>query len=126
MQSFRCDAAVSSFRFVVVEFDSIPKLDQIAFWYSIASKKLLDVAVLLDSGGKSIHAWVRVNLSDRATWDTVIGTQFYGPKGVFTLMGADKANRNPSRLSRLAGHFRQEKESFQTLLYLNPQKETYP
>ena len=122
-QSYRCDAAVSAFRYVLVEFDSIPKPDQIAFWHSVITKKLLDVALLLDSGGKSIHAWIRVNLPDRAAWNTVIGTQFYGPQGVFTVMGADKANRNPSRLSRLPGHYRNEKKSFQTLLYLNPQKE---
>lgn len=118
--SFRCDAAVSAFRYAVVEFDNLPKPEQFAFWHSIISKGLLDVAVLLDSGGKSLHAWIRVNLPDRATWDKEIGTRFYGPGGVFTTMGADKACRNSSRLSRLPGHFRREKDAFQTLLYLKP------
>ena len=36
--------------YVVVEFDNLPKPEQFAFWYSIISKGLLDVAVLLDSG----------------------------------------------------------------------------
>lgn len=121
--SCRCDAAVSAFRYVVVEFDTLPKPDQFAFWYSIISKGLLDVAVLLDSGGKSIHAWVRVNLPDRVAWDREIGTQFYGQAGVFTTMGADKACRNPSRLSRLPGHFRREKHEFQTLLFFKPTKD---
>ncbi len=118
--SFRCDAAVSSFRYAVVEFDGLPKPDQFAFWYSIISKGLLDVAVLLDSGGKSLHAWIRVNLPDRAAWDKEIGTQFYGNAGLFTVMGADRACRNPSRLSRLSGHFRRETHAFQTLLFLSP------
>ena len=117
--SFRCDAAVSAFRFVVVEFDTLPKSDQFAFWYSIITKQLLDVALLLDSGGKSIHAWVRVNLPDRTAWDKEVGTRFYGEAGVFTTMGADRACRNPSRLSRLTGHYRVEKSNWQTLLYLN-------
>ena len=118
--SFRCDAAVAAFRYAVVEFDNLPKPEQFAFWHSIISKNLLDVAVLLDSGGKSLHAWVRVNLPDRATWDREIGTRFYGHEGVFTAMGADKACRNSSRLSRLPGHFRREKGAFQALIYLKP------
>jgi hypothetical protein len=102
-----------------VEFDNLSKPDQFAFWYSVITKKLLDVALLLDSGGKSIHAWVRVNLTDRIAWDREIGNRFYGEAGVFTTMGADRACRNPSRLSRLAGHYRAEKSNWQTLLYLN-------
>ncbi len=119
-RSFRCDAAVCAFRYAVVEFDTLPKPEQFAFWYSIIHGGLLDVAVLLDSGGKSLHAWVRVNLADRAAWDVEVGTRFYGPDGVFTALGADRACRNPSRLSRLPGHYRAEKAKWQTLLYVNP------
>jgi hypothetical protein len=121
--SFRCDDAVKSFRYAIVEFDTLTKPEQFAFWYSILTKKLLDVAVLLDSGGKSIHGWVRVTLPDRQAWEHEIGTRFYGAQGVMTSMGADRACRNPSRLSRLAGHYRAEKKNWQTLLYLNPKRE---
>jgi hypothetical protein len=117
--SFRCDAAVSAFRYVVIEFDTVSKSDQFAFWYAIIHTSLLPVAVLLDSGGKSLHAWIRVDLPDRQTWDREVGTRYYGDKGVFTSMGADRACRNPSRLSRLPGHYRTEKNNYQTLLYLN-------
>jgi hypothetical protein len=117
--SFRCDAAVSAFRYAVVEFDNLSKPEQFAFWYSILSKKLLDVALLLDSGGKSIHAWIRVSLADRDAWNREVCIRFYGPTGVMTALGADRACRNPSRLSRLAGHYRAEKSNWQTLLYLN-------
>ena len=121
--SYRCDAAVNAFRFAVVEFDALSKPDQFAFWYSIIHEKLLPVAVLLDSGGKSIHAWIRVDLPDRAAWDREIGTRFYGDAGVFTAMGADKACRNPSRMSRLPGHYRAERSAWQTLLYLDPKQQ---
>ena len=120
--SFRCDAAVSAFRFAVVEFDNLSKPDQFAFWYSVLSKKLLDVALLIDSGGKSIHAWIRVGLADRDAWNREVCNRFYGEAGVFTAMGSDRACRNPSRLSRLAGHYRAEKSNWQTLLYLNPSR----
>ncbi len=118
--SRRCDAAVCAFRYAVVEFDNLPKPDQLAFWGAVLSKKLLNVALLMDSGGKSIHAWVRVELPDRNAWEKVVGGQFYGEAGIFTAMGADRACRNPSRLSRLAGHYRAEKNAWQKLLYLNP------
>jgi hypothetical protein len=118
--SFRCDAAVSAFRFAVVEFDSLTKPDQLAFWGAVISKQLLNVALLMDSGGKSIHALLRIDLPDRNEWEKVVGGQFYGEAGVFTAMGADRACRNPSRLSRLAGHYRKEKNAWQKLLYLNP------
>ena len=118
--SFRCDAAVCAFKYAVAEFDSLNKPDQLAFWGAVISKKLLNVALLMDSGGKSIHAWIRVDLPDRNAWEKVVGGQFYGEAGVFTAMGADRACRNPSRLSRLAGHYRTEKASWQRLLYLNP------
>jgi hypothetical protein len=118
--SRRCDAAVCAFRYAAAEFDNLTKPDQLAFWGAVISKKLLNVALLMDSGGKSIHAWIRVDLPDRNEWDRVIGGQFYGEAGVFTAMGADRACRNPSRLSRLAGHYRTEKASWQRLLYLNP------
>jgi hypothetical protein len=119
-KSFRCDAAVSALRYAVVEFDNLPKSEQLAFWGAVISKKLLNVALLMDSGGKSIHAWIRVDLPDRNAWDKVIGGQFYGEAGVFTAMGADRACKNCSRLSRLAGHYRKEKNAWQKLLYLNP------
>jgi hypothetical protein len=120
--SRRCDAAVSAFRFAVVEFDDIPKADQVAFWYSIIKGGLLPVAALIDSGGKSIHAWLRVDLPDAAAWDSVVRRDMYDKDtGRLALLGADRACQNQSRLSRMPGHYRAEKESWQLLLYLNPE-----
>jgi hypothetical protein len=41
-------------------------------------------------------------------------------------LGCDPACRNESRLSRLPGHFRREKNAWQRLLYLNPDPEGNP
>lgn len=121
--SFRCDAAVSAFRFAVVEFDELPRQDQTAFWYSIVMDALLPVAALIDSGGKSIHAWLGVNLPDIEAWNREVRDGLYhGITGRMTLLGADRACQNPSRLSRLPGHFRREKGAMQRLLYFNPQE----
>lgn len=119
--SCRCDHAVIDHRFCVVEFDVMPKPDQLAFWYSIIAGQLLHVACLIDSGGKSIHAWLRVNLPDATAWDHHIRHGLYHPDtGRMTILGADRACQNPSRLSRLPGHYREEKGNWQRLLYLNP------
>ena len=54
--SYRCDATVADYRFAVVEFDEIPKEDQLAFWAAVP----LRVVALIDSGGKSIHGWIKI------------------------------------------------------------------
>ncbi len=120
--SFRCDAAVQAFRFAVVEFDDMPRCDQVSFWFSILSGGLLPVAALIDSAGKSIHAWLRVDLPDVDAWRREIREGLYHPEtGRMTLLGADRACQNPSRLSRMPGALREDKGgAVQRLLYLNP------
>lgn len=118
--SLRCDSAVADYRFCLIEFDEMPRPDQIAFWFSIIDKNLLRVSAIVDSGGKSLHAWVRIDLPDRPAWDREIVQNFYEKDfGVLATMGADRASQNPSRLSRMPGHFRIEKGRKQKLLFLN-------
>lgn len=120
--SYRCDNAVADHRFAVVEFDDMSKSDQFAFWYSVITGRLLPVTTLIDSGGKSIHAWLRVNLSDKAAWDQYIRRGLYDKDiGRMSILGADRSCRNPSRFSRLPGHYREDKRAWQRLLYLNPE-----
>jgi len=118
-ESFRSDSAVADHRFVVVEFDAITEAHQMAFWHSIIQGKLLPVAALIHSGGKSVHGWIKVDLPDAAAWDEVVRVELYGASGRLTALGADKACANPARLSRLAGHKR-DGSRLQRLLYLNP------
>jgi PAS domain S-box-containing protein len=49
--SYRADDCVAKFRFAVVEFDAIPRDEQIRFWAGAT----LPVVALIDSGGKSVH-----------------------------------------------------------------------
>lgn len=125
--SWRCDASIADYRFAIAEFDEIdgkkfPHAEQLAFWHTIIADDLLIVAALIDSGNKSIHAWLRVNLPDATAWVREVEEGMYDPEtGRMALLGADRSCRNPSRLSRLPGHFRAEKGKLQRLLYLNPQ-----
>ncbi len=113
--SKRGDSAVCGFRFAVAEFDGMTKPDQLAFWWGWRSAP---IAALIDSGGKSIHALLRVDMADRSSWETEIESKLFA--SVLIPLGCDRACRNEARLSRLPGHFRREKNAWQRLLYLDP------
>jgi RecA-family ATPase len=92
---------VTAFRHVLVEFDRdemgapVPKEAQ----YATILSSGLPVAVLIDSGNKSLHAWVRVDAPDAAEYKRRVDMIW----GVFDGHALDKQNRNPSRLSRCPG-----------------------
>jgi RecA-family ATPase len=89
---------VTAFRHVLVEFDRdtegkpIPKAEQ----YHAILASGMPVAALIDSGNKSLHAWIRVDAPDATEYARrveVIWAWFSG-------INLDRQNRNPSRLSR--------------------------
>ncbi len=89
---------VTAFRHVLVEFDRdsdgkpIPKAEQ----YHAVLASGMPVAALIDSGNKSLHAWIRVDAPDAKEYARrveVIWSWFSG-------INLDRQNRNPSRLSR--------------------------
>ncbi|MCG3150165.1 MAG: hypothetical protein PCFJNLEI_03643 [Verrucomicrobiae bacterium] len=111
--SYRADDCVAQFRFAVVEFDEMPRDQQIRFWAGVK----LPVVALLDSGGKSVHGWVRIDAADAADWQQRVEGKLFD---MLTAIGADKACKNEARLSRMPGHYRAEKSRWQRVLYLNP------
>ena len=111
--SYRADDCVAQFRFAVVEFDEMPRDQQIRFWAGVK----LPVVALLDSGGKSVHGWVRIDAADAADWQQRVEGKLFD---ILTAIGADKACKNEARLSRMPGHYRAEKSRWQRVLYLNP------
>lgn len=119
--SYRCDASVAAYRYALVEFDDTSRDDQLAFWYGIIAAGKIPVSCLIDSGGKSIHAWLPVMCKDIDEYTNKVIDKLYDPeRGFFTILGADRAVRNPSRQSRLPGHYRKDKQNWQRLLYLDP------
>ncbi len=112
----RSNANVSAFRFAVLEMDERPLSEQVAFWvYAIEHR--WPIALIVYSGGKSIHGWLSINCKSSEQWETEIKDTF---KRVLVPLGFDPATATIARLSRLAGFFRREKQQFQKLLYLNP------
>jgi hypothetical protein len=107
---------VKAFRFAVAEFDGMSREDQLRFWWAVN----LPVSALIDSGGKSLHAWIRIDGVDTADqWADLVEGRLFGT--YLIPLGCDAACRNEGRLSRLPGHFRTEKGHWQRILYLAPE-----
>jgi hypothetical protein len=101
--SYRADSCVEQFRFAVVEFDAISREQQIQFWGGVP----LPVVALVDSGGKSVHGWVRIDATNADAWTRRVEDKLFT---LLTAVGADVACKNEGRLSRMPGHFRAEKK----------------
>jgi Protein of unknown function (DUF3987) len=107
------DAEVTSLRHALAEFDAdenghvIPKEIQ----YTLLLRSYLPIAALIDSGGKSLHAIIKVDAPDRAEYDRRVA------QVLSRVPCLDTQNKNPSRYSRLPGVAREE--GLQQLLAVN-------
>lgn len=97
---------VTRFTYALVESDtlSIPEQD------ALFRKLELPIAVMVNSGGKSLHAIVRVDAEDIDEYRKRVDFLYdFLEKNGVTI---DKQNRNPSRLSRLPGVTRNGKRQY--------------
>lgn len=109
------DRDVVAFRYALVEFDDVPIDTQLAFFAKIK----LPIAMLVHSGGKSVHAWIIINAPDIHRYRQRVAKVY----ALLAKFGIDTANKNPGRLSRLPGAVRRigaVGDGRQKLLYLNP------
>jgi hypothetical protein len=116
-ESYRCDETVAEWRYALFEVDheEITLGHQAAFWKrQIEKEDGIPVEAITYSGGKSLHALIRVDCKTEVEWDKKVRN---GAFPAWMRLGADKSCRNPSRLSRLPGHMR-DGERLQSLLYL--------
>lgn len=117
--TLRGNANIASYLYCLVEYDNISRADQIKFW---ATAKL-PIRALIDSGRKSVHAWL--DISKLATvetpdqWQSEVKGYLYDR--LLRPLGVDMACSNPARLSRLPGHYRNETGAWQRLLWLSPE-----
>lgn len=114
--SRRSEESVTSWRYLVLESDVADP----AQWLSCLVQLPLQITAIYSSGGKSIHALVRVEAESKQAWD-VIRDQF---KPVMVKLGADANAMTGVRLSRLPGAKRGLRD--QELFYLNPNPTTKP
>ena len=97
---------VTDYRYALVESDSM----EIGRQNAIIRELELPVACLVYSGGKSLHAIVRVDAADYSEYRKRVDYLYHvcQKNGLKT----DNQNRNPSRLSRMPGVIRKGRKQF--------------
>lgn len=102
------DANVTAFRYCLIEADKIPLEAQ----YQKIDELRLPVAIMVYSGGKSIHAIVMVDAVNKVEYARRVAeiySYFTDADGKSLI---DTQNKNPSRLSRFPGFLRGGRKQF--------------
>jgi hypothetical protein len=108
--SRRSEESVTAWRYVVLESDQAdPDL-----WLRALVQMPLGIACICESGGRSIHALVRLDEVSKAAWDE----QVRAMKPVLVTLGADPGALSAVRLTRLPQARRGNRR--QRLLFLDP------
>lgn len=107
----RSEVNVTAWRYFVLESDVLTA----KLWLRVLAILPLPIAAIYTSGGRSIHALVKIQASSKAGWDGIRNAirQLVCP------LGADPAALSAVRLSRLPGCMRGNE--MQRLLFLNPE-----
>lgn len=111
------DENVTDYRYVLVESDSLPVAQQNALIHDLE----LPVVTLVHTGGKSLHAIVRIEAASREEYRQRVAYLF----DVCEKNGLkiDRACKNPSRLTRLPGF--QRGDNMQRLIETNIGKASF-
>ena len=116
--TLRAEENVTTFRYLVLESDKT-SLEQ---WISALAQIPLPISSIVTSGGRSVHALIRVDASSAKEWRT-IKTRI---APMLVTLGADLGAMTPVRLTRLPFCYRREKSQWQRLLFLNPNPTSTP
>lgn len=108
---------VTDFRYALVESDSMPLEQQNA----VIRELELPVAILVYSGGKSLHAIVKIDAPTYEEYRKRVDYLYKVCKE--NGLDIDRQNRNPSRLSRMPGVIRSGRKQF--IVDMNIGKESY-
>lgn len=108
--SRRSEEVVTSWRYLVLESDDAPA----ELWIRLLAKLPLPIAAIYTSGGRSIHALVKIDAESKDYWDRYKALVV----PILSLLGADAAAITAVRLTRLPGCMRGGR--MQQLLYLDP------
>lgn len=132
-QSRRSEESVRSYRYLLLESDKADMRDWLGFIVQVP----LRIEAIYTSGGRSIHALVRVDCATKPAWEEA--KRELGPFLMGTVMlGGDRGVLSGVRLSRLPGCFREGAEDdegrytrfpqpkLQKLLYVRPGAEDRP
>lgn len=113
--SRRSEESVLAWRWMVLESDSAP----LRLWLGALVRVVTRVAAITTSGGRSVHALVRVDATTKREWDTI-----KRKLENLAVVGADPGALSAVRLTRLPGCLRGSRE--QKLLYFSPSAAAQP
>lgn len=115
-ESFCLEKTLAAKRLALIEFDELPLKAQAAFWEGAIRERLLPVASLVYSGGKSIHGLLRLKPNDwEGQWRTLEKLLASDPERTYR---CDIACKNPGRMTRFPWAKRPETGRFQKVLYI--------
>jgi hypothetical protein len=131
--SRRSEEAVTRWPFLVLESDEAPLRE----WLGALARLPLRIVAIYTSGGRSVHALVRIDATTKGHWDDLVKRQMAVGLSFLVMNGADKGVFSAVRLTRLPGAWREGKmkggryERFprperQKLLYLCPDAQARP
>lgn len=121
--SRRSQESVTEFRYVVLETDKVDDLPPeeratyIRSWLGLIVQLPLRIEAIYTSGGKSVHALVRVDCRTHREWEDYVAA-LRPTLNLLGMAGLDPATLTSVRLTRLPGCLRAGK--LQKLLYLQP------
>jgi hypothetical protein len=119
--SLRCDGSIRTFKYGVIDFDGIKKLEEHGeVIHCLCEATGIRICALIQTGGREgcgLHAWVRIDgVKTLSDWNKIVRDGLFP---TFEALGADPACANPSRGSRLPGVFRCETGRWQKLLFVS-------
>lgn len=112
------DTDVTAYRHALVEFDDGLSPEE---QFNLYLKSKIPCAAIIYSGGKSVHAWVKVGAGNRQEYDERVKQLYSHFESAGYML--DTKNKNPGRLSRLPNCVRFERR--QELLALNTGCESF-
>jgi hypothetical protein len=108
--SRRSEEAVTSWRYLVIESDQA----NLKLWLAAIVQFPLRIAAIYSSGGRSIHALVKIDARTKGEWDS----ERDALKNALVVLGGDAGAMTAVRLTRLPGCYRGRE--LQKLLFINP------
>ena len=117
--SRRSMESVTAFRYLVLESDQADVRD----WLGLLVQLPLQIEAIYTSGGKSVHALVRVDCRTHGEWENYV-RGLMPTLNLLGMAGVDPKTLTSVRLTRLPGALRAGK--LQKLLYVRPGAEVRP
>ena len=109
---------VTSWKWLVLESDTANR----DHWLAALAQLPMPISAIYSSGGKSVHALVRLGADSKDQWDDTADKL----KPMLITLGADRKAISAVRLTRLPQCERFEKGQMQALLYLNGSPDLCP